>query len=216
MVFVLFGPPGVGKGTQGAMISAQYHIPTISTGLIFRENVIAGTPLGVKVKDMLARGSLVPDNLVIELVMERVSRRDCRNGFLLDGCPRTVGQAESLETMLGPSTFDLKGVLHFEVGDDVLIHRLSGRRVCPHCCATFHVEGMPPKITGVCDRCGGGLVQRSDDRPEAIRNRLLEYHAKTEPLIAFYHERGLLRRIDASGSPKEIHARADQAIQASL
>jgi len=207
MVYVLFGPPGAGKGTQGARISAEYGIPTISTGAIFRENVAAGTPLGMVVRDYMEKGKLVPDEVVIKLVQDRVKQPDCASGFLLDGFPRTVTQAENLEVMLGESGITLDGVLDFEVDEEELIRRLSGRRVCPQCGATYHVINMPPKKPDECDQCGAKLEQRADDMPESVRMRLREYEAKTAPVLDFYRERNLLHVIDASGTPDEVYAR---------
>ncbi len=207
MVYVLFGPPGAGKGTQGARIAAQYGVPTISTGAIFRDNVAAGTPLGLVAKDYMSRGQLVPDEIVVQLVKDRISEPDCAAGFLLDGFPRTINQAEILEVMLGEAGIAIDGVLDFEVGEDELVKRLSGRRTCSKCGATYHIVAVPPRQAGVCDQCGGALEQRADDMPEAIRTRLHEYQAKTAPVLAFYRERGLLREIDANASPDEIFAK---------
>lgn len=212
MVYVLFGPPGVGKGTQGARIATAYGIPSISTGAIFRDNVAAGTQLGMVASDYLAKGKLVPDEIVVKLVRDRVSQPDCAEGFLLDGFPRTLKQAEVLEVMLNEAGIHLDGVLNFEVPEEELVRRLSGRRVCPQCGATFHVDNVPPKKEGICDFCGAALEQRADDRPESVRTRLHEYQAKTAPVLDFYRERGLLRTVDASGSPDEVFERTIQAI----
>lgn len=212
MVYVLFGPPGAGKGTQGARIAAAYSIPSISTGAIFRENVAANTELGRMVSDYMARGILVPDEVVITLVKDRISQPDCAGGFLLDGFPRTVQQAEHLEVMLQETGIQLDGVLNFQAPEDELVRRLSGRRVCPQCGATYHVDNVPPKKEGICDVCGAVLEQRPDDMPESVRTRLREYQAKTAPVLEFYEQRGLLRNIDASGTPEEVFARTVAAI----
>ncbi len=212
MVYVLFGPPGAGKGTQGARIAAQYGVPTISTGAIFRDNVSAGTPLGLVAKDYMSRGQLVPDEIVIQLVKDRIAEPDCAGGFLLDGFPRTINQAEILEVMLGEAGVKIDGVLDFEVEEEELVRRLSGRRTCGKCGATYHVVAVPPRQEGVCDQCGGQLEQRADDMPEAIRTRLREYQAKTAPVLAFYRERGLLREIDAGASPDAIFAKVEEVL----
>jgi len=212
MVFVLFGPPGAGKGTQGARIAAKVGVPTISTGAIFRDNVSAGTPLGTVAKEYMAKGKLVPDEIVVQLVRDRVSQSDCRDGFLLDGFPRTINQAEILEVMLNEAGIALDGVLDFEVGEDELVRRLSGRRVCPQCGATYHIENVPPKKANTCDECGSDLEQRADDMPDSIRTRLREYEAKTAPVLAFYRERNLLREIDAGAGPDEVSVRAEAAM----
>ncbi|NLI00914.1 MAG: adenylate kinase [Chthonomonadales bacterium] len=209
MVYVLFGPPGAGKGTQGARIAAQYGVPTISTGAIFRDNVAAGTPLGLVAKDYMSRGQLVPDEIVVQLVKDRISEPDCAGGFLLDGFPRTINQAEILEVMLNEAGVRIDGVLDFEVDEEELIRRLSGRRTCGKCGATYHIEAVPPRKAGICDQCGSELEQRADDMPEAIRTRLREYQAKTSPVLAFYRERGLLREINANATPDEIYARVE-------
>jgi len=212
MVYVLFGPPGAGKGTQGTRIATAYGIPSISTGAIFRDNVAAGTQLGMVASEYLAKGKLVPDEIVVKLVRDRVSQPDCAQGFLLDGFPRTLKQAEVLEVMLNEAGIRLDGVLNFEVPEEELVRRLSGRRVCPQCGATFHVDNVPPKKEGICDFCGATLEQRTDDKPESVRTRLHEYQAKTAPVLDFYRERGLLRTVDASGTPDEVFERTIQAI----
>lgn len=212
MVYVLFGPPGAGKGTQGARIAAQYGVPTISTGAIFRDNVAAGTPLGLVAKDYMSRGQLVPDEIVVQLVKDRIGEPDCAAGFLLDGFPRTINQAEILEVMLEGAGVKIDGVLDFEVAEEELVRRLSGRRTCGKCGATYHIVAVPPRKTGICDQCGGDLEQRADDQPEAIRTRLREYQAKTAPVLAFYRERGLLREINADASPDEIYAKVEAVL----
>jgi adenylate kinase len=212
MVYVLFGPPGAGKGTQGARIAAQHGIPTISTGAIFRDNVAAGTPLGLIAKDYMSKGQLVPDEIVVQLVKDRITEPDCAAGFLLDGFPRTINQAEILEVMLNEAGIRIDGVLDFEVEEDELVRRLSGRRTCGKCGATYHVVAVPPRVEGVCDQCEGALEQRADDMPEAIRTRLREYQGKTAPVLAFYQERKLLREINANATPDEIYARVEAVV----
>lgn len=213
MIFILFGPPGAGKGTQGARIADALGIPNISTGAIFREMAAAGTPVGLAAKEYMSKGMLVPDEVVVELVKERIKADDCSNGFLLDGFPRTVNQATVLSAMLDGLCLILNGVLNFDVPEVELISRLSGRRFCPGCSATFHVVAVPPRVDGVCDRCGGGLVQRADDAPESVRTRLVEYSSKTEPVLNYYRERGLLINIDANASVDVIFGRVELALQ---
>ena len=204
MIFILFGPPGAGKGTQGARIAEELGIPSISTGAIFREMAAAGTELGEKVKGYMSRGELVPDEVVVALVRERIIKPDCANGFLLDGFPRTIPQADILGATMQEMGLKIDGVLDFEVEDEELVRRLSGRRTCPDCGATYHVVAVPPTVEGVCDACGGKLTQRTDDMPDSIRTRLREYQAKTAPLLAYYQEKGLLREVDASPDPDTI------------
>lgn len=204
MILVLLGPPGAGKGTQGVKIVERCGVPKISTGEIFRDLAAAGTPLGLEARNYWAQGKLVPDDVVVGLVRERISCDDCLKGFILDGFPRTVTQADILNELLAKMGRRMDGVLDFEVDADQLVLRLSGRRSCPHCSATYHVTSKPPIADGRCDHCGCPLVQRTDDNPESIRIRLQEYAAKTAPLLAYYAERGLLHRIDANGTPDEI------------
>lgn len=208
MIYLLFGPPGVGKGTQGARIAHKYAVPIISTGEIFRNLAAAGTPLGRAAKEFTSKGELVPDEIVVALVQQRIAMADCADGFLLDGFPRTINQAEILECTLDDMGLELNGVLSFEACDGELIRRLTGRRTCSRCGATYHIRAMPPTREGICDRCGGELVQRADDTEEAIRTRLREYEAKTAPLLSFYRKRGLLRSVDAAAAPDTVAARA--------
>ncbi len=212
MILVLLGPPGAGKGTQGAKIVQRCRVPKISTGEIFRDLAAAGTPLGLEARSYWIQGKLVPDNIVVDLVRERVSCDDCNNGFILDGFPRTVTQADILENLLAGMNRNMSGVLDFAVDADALVHRLSGRRTCPNCSATYHLTAQPPRTDGHCDHCGSALVQRKDDTPDSIRVRLQEYAAKTAPLLAYYTERGLLHRIDANGTPEEIFAGLESAL----
>ena len=182
MNLILLGAPGAGKGTQGELISEKLHIPTISTGQMLREAMANGSPLGKKVKDYMESGSLVPDEIIIDLILERVSEDDCENGFILDGVPRTLSQAEVM---------DQKGVridyvVSLEVSDEAITGRMSGRRVCDQCGATFHIASNPSKTEGVCDHCGGALIIRKDDEPETVKHRLEVYHATTEVLKDYY------------------------------
>ncbi len=195
MRIILLGEPGAGKGTYSAELIKKFSIPQISTGDMLRSAVKAGTELGLKAQEFMKKGALVPDSVVIGLIQERIKLDDARQGFILDGFPRTVPQAESLEQMLHDQKIQLDGVIKIEVGHQVLIRRLTGRRVCPNCGATFNIETMKPKVAGICDKCGKELIQRADDKPETIENRLSVYRKDTEPLIAFYETKGLLKRV---------------------
>ena len=191
--FIFLGPPGAGKGSLAVKVAEDYKIPHISTGDIFRANIKAQTPLGVKVKAIIDSGSLVSDELTFELVKDRLSQDDCKNGYILDGFPRTIPQAEMLETLVS----DVK-VVNFTIKDDIVIRRLSTRRVCKSCGANFNVLTLPPKVEGVCDKCGGELYQRDDDKQESILHRMDVYREQTEPLINFYKEKGKITDLDAS------------------
>jgi adenylate kinase len=196
MNLVLLGPPGAGKGTQAARIIEKYAIPHISTGDIFRKNIKEGTELGKKAQEYMNKGELVPDSLVIEIALDRLNEDDCKVGFLLDGFPRTVEQAEALDAYLADKGQQVDKVLDMDVKKEILMERLTGRRVCKDCGATYNVVGMPPKKEGVCDVCGGELGTRADDAPETVRKRLAVFHAETEPLKAFYEKRGKLRSVE--------------------
>ncbi len=213
MILVLMGPPGSGKGTQGARISEVYGIPRISTGDTLREMAAAGTPLGLEAKKYSSQGLLVPDEIVVGLIKERIQADDCRKGFILDGFPRTVPQAEALDAMLQAAGREVNKVLNFEVDEEELVLRLSGRRVCTQCGATYHVKFMPPKVEGVCDACGGRLEQRADDAPESVRRRLVEYVQKTAPVLDYYRQKGNLEQVDATPDPDTIFARVRELIQ---
>lgn len=189
MRLILLAAPGAGKGTQAEILSKHYAIPTISTGAILRQNIKDGTELGKIVKDLIDNGQLVPDDIMIQLMNERLSADDCKNGFILDGFPRTLAQAEALDR----SDISIDKVLNIHVPDEKIIARLSGRLECSKCATTFHKEYRKPKVDGVCDNCGGKLVVRDDDKPETVKSRLATYHAQTEPLLQFYKEKGMLR-----------------------
>ena len=191
--FIFLGPPGAGKGSLAVKVAEDYKIPHISTGDIFRANIKAQTPLGVKVKAIIDSGSLVSDELTFELVKDRLAQDDCKNGYILDGFPRTIPQAEMLEKLVN----DVK-VVNFEIQDEIVIRRLSTRRVCKACGANFNVLTLPPKVEGVCDKCGGELYQRDDDKQESILHRMDVYREQTEPLINFYKEKGKITDLDAS------------------
>ena len=198
MKLVLLGAPGAGKGTQGAILSEKLNIPTISTGNILRAAMKDGTPLGEKVKVYMDGGQLVPDELVIELVLERITQPDCKNGYILDGFPRTIPQAWALER----NHVFLDAAVSLEVPDELIVNRMSGRRRCPECGMTFHIANSPPKTEGVCDFCGTQLVSRKDDAPETVLSRLATYHQQTEPLKDFYAKRGKLKLIESQSSIK--------------
>lgn len=204
MNLILLGPPGAGKGTQAQMISERYHIPQISTGDILRKAVKENTPLGRKAKEFMERGELVPDEIVVGIVEQRLKQSDCERGFILDGFPRTRQQAEALQTILANIGKAIHHVINIEVEDEELIRRLSGRRTCRDCGAMFHLVFAPPKKEGICDRCGGTLYQREDDKEETIKIRLKEYERQTAPLIEYYQEKKTLRSIHGIGNKEEI------------
>ena len=192
MKLIMLGAPGAGKGTQAAILSERLGIPTISTGNILRAAVKNGTPVGLQAKSYMDAGKLVPDEVIIGIIAERLAEDDCQGGFILDGVPRTIAQAEALEK--AGVKFDC--VLDIEVSDEEIVSRMSGRRACTACGATYHVKAAPPKTEGVCDACGGKLVQRDDDKPETVQSRLAVYHAQTEPLKDFYAQRGVLKTVE--------------------
>lgn len=198
MNIILLGPPGAGKGTQATRIVEEYNIPHISTGDIFRENIKEGTELGKKAQEYMNNGELVPDSLVIEIAEDRLSRDDCESGFLLDGFPRTVEQAEALDNFLASRGSKVDCVLDIDVKKDILMKRLLGRRVCKKCGATFNVSGMPPKKEGICDVCGGDLYTRADDTEETVNNRIDVYNRQTKPLLAYYERVGNIEHLDGS------------------
>lgn len=203
---ILMGPPGAGKGTQAAVLVERMQIPHISTGDMFRAAIKAGTPLGLKAKEYLDSGALVPDEVTIGIVEDRLREADSAHGFILDGFPRTTAQADALERLLDKLNFPLNGVLNFVVDENVLLERLTGRRICRQCGATYHMVFAPPVQSGQCDKCGGELYQRSDDTLETAQNRLAVYQNQTAPLIAYYQERGLLREIQGDqGIDQVLH-----------
>ncbi len=204
MNLILLGPPGAGKGTQAAKLVEKYATPQISTGDMLRAAVKAGSPMGTKAKEFMDAGALVPDDVVVGIVAERIAQDDCRLGFMLDGFPRTTGQADALGGMMKERGLVLDHVVCIQVEDDELVGRLTGRRTCRECMTPFHVAFSPPKRDGVCDKCGGELYQRDDDQAEAIRARLKTYADQTRPLIDYYEQRGLLRPVDGVGSPDVV------------
>jgi adenylate kinase len=210
---VLVGPPGAGKGTQAQFIASHLSIPKISTGDIFRANVSGNTPLGQKAKEYMDRGDLVPDEVTIAMVRDRLAEEDAQEGFLLDGFPRTVPQAETLKKILSEMDRKLDLVLELVVDDDEVVRRLSGRRTCRKCGRIWHVAFDPPTKDGVCDNCGGELFQRDDDREETIRHRLEVYQEQTAPLASFYADEGILVGLDATGPVEEVTERALAALR---
>jgi adenylate kinase len=202
---ILLGAPGSGKGTQAKKISAQFSIPQISTGDMLREAVKNGTEMGIRAKSYMDQGGLVPDEVVVGIVRERLKAPDCREGFILDGFPRTIHQAEELDRVLRELGKEITIVLSLDVDENALMERLCGRRTCPGCGAMYHVKFNPPGAEGKCDKCGGELVQREDDREETIRTRLANYRKSTEPLIGYYKGRGRIRSVHASGEIDAIY-----------
>ena len=202
---ILFGPPGAGKGTQAARLQEDFRLPYVATGDILRAAVKDGTELGMKAKGFMDAGELVPDELVIDLIVDRIGVDDARDGFILDGFPRTRAQADALGVAFDRLGRRITAVLLFDVPDEELVRRISGRRVSVKTGRVYHVESDPPKHEGRCDVDGSRLVQRDDDKPEVVEKRLAVYHDETEPLVSYYDERGLLRRVDGTRSPTEVH-----------
>ena len=200
---VLLGPPGAGKGTQAVRLVEKYGVPQISTGDIFRKNIKEGTELGKKAQEYMNAGGLVPDELVVDLVKDRLMQDDCANGYLLDGFPRTIAQAEQLDEFLKEQGTKLDAVINFEVGYDTLMERLTGRRLCKACGASYHIKNFPPKTDGVCDKCGGELIQRDDDTEETARKRIEVYEESTAPLIEYYTKSGDLKNFNAEKDASE-------------
>ena len=199
MKIVLLGPPGAGKGTQAERISRTFNIPTISTGNILRTATEEGTSIGLQAKAYMDAGKLVPDEIIIGIVQERLMQEDCAEGYILDGVPRTIVQAEILEA----EGISFDAVVSMEVSDLTIMARMTGRRICDRCGTSYHLTAVPPKTQGICDLCGGKLIQRKDDAPETVKARLDVYHRETEPLLAFYAQRGLLRAVNACGTVEE-------------
>ena len=204
MRVVLLGPPGVGKGTQASNIVKKYNIPHISTGDIFRANIKAGTKLGITAKEYMDKGLLVPDDLVVSIVKDRLSKDDCAKGFLLDGFPRTVDQAEALDIELKEMGIKLDKVVNIEADKDILIDRAIGRRICKTCGATYHIKNNPPKVANTCDLDGGELYQRDDDTVETVTTRIQVYQEQTQPLIKYYREQGLILDVDGTKPIEDV------------
>jgi adenylate kinase len=204
MKIIMLGAPGAGKGTQAQMIAEQYHIPHISTGDIFRANIKNGTELGKKAKEFMDKGQLVPDELTVQLLLDRVAQDDCKDGYVLDGFPRTIPQADVLDQELTKLGDKVDYAINVDVPDENIIHRMSGRRACLKCGATYHIEHIPPKKEGICDKCGSELVQREDDKPETVKNRLSVYHEQTQPLIEYYTRKNILKTVDGTRDMKDV------------
>ena len=204
MKIIMLGAPGAGKGTQAKKIAAQYSIPHISTGDIFRANIKNNTELGQKAKTYMDKGELVPDSLVVDLIMDRFKEADCANGYVLDGFPRTIPQAEALDNALKAHGEKVDFAINVEVPDENIINRMSGRRACVGCGATYHIKYNPTKVEGVCDACGEKLILRDDDKPETVKNRLSVYHEQTQPLIDYYNKAGVLAEVDGTKDLEDV------------
>ena len=204
MKIIMLGAPGAGKGTQAKMIADKYQVPHISTGDIFRANIKNGTELGKKAKEYMDKGQLVPDELTVEILLDRVAQDDCKNGYVLDGFPRTIPQADVLDTELTKLGDKVDYAINVDVPDENIVRRMSGRRACLKCGATYHIEHIPPKKEGICDNCGSELVQRDDDKPETVQNRLSVYHEQTQPLIDYYNKKGILKSVDGTKDMQEV------------
>ena len=206
MKIIMLGAPGAGKGTQAKMIADKYGVPHISTGDIFRANIKNGTELGMEAKIYMDQGLLVPDELTVRILLDRVAQDDCKNGYVLDGFPRTIPQAEVLDSELTKLGDHIDYAINVDVPDENIVKRMSGRRACLTCGATYHIEHVPPKKEGICDVCGSELVLRDDDKPETVKNRLNVYHEQTQPLIDFYTEKGVLKTVDGTVPMEEVFA----------
>lgn len=206
MKIIMLGVPGAGKGTQAKMIADKYGVPHISTGDIFRANIKNGTELGMEAKKYMDQGLLVPDELTVRILLDRVAQDDCKNGYVLDGFPRTIPQAEVLDCELTKLGDHIDYAINVDVPDENIVKRMSGRRACLTCGATYHIEHVPPKKEGICDVCGSELVLRDDDKPETVKNRLNVYHEQTQPLIDFYTEKGVLKTVDGTVPMEEVFA----------
>lgn len=204
MKIIMLGAPGAGKGTQAQMTADKYKVPHISTGDIFRANIKNGTELGMEAKKYMDQGLLVPDELTVKILLDRVAKEDCKDGYVLDGFPRTIPQAEVLDKALAERGESIDYAVDVDVPDENIVKRMSGRRACLSCGATFHLEHVPPKEEGICDRCGKELVLRDDDKEETVLNRLKVYHDQTQPLIQFYKNKGVMQAVDGTKSMQEV------------
>ncbi len=204
MKIIMLGAPGAGKGTQAKMIADKYGIPHVSTGDIFRANIKNGTELGMEAKKYMDQGLLVPDELTVKILLDRVANEDCKNGYVLDGFPRTIPQANVLDKALTELGDQIDFAIDVDVPDENIVKRMGGRRACLSCGATYHIEHVPPKAEGICDTCGEKLVLRDDDKPETVQNRLNVYHEQTQPLIEFYETKGVLRTVDGTQDMKDV------------
>ena len=206
MKIIMLGAPGAGKGTQAKMIADKYQVPHVSTGDIFRANIKNGTELGMEAKKYMDQGQLVPDELTVKILLDRVAQPDCEKGYVLDGFPRTIPQAEVLDKALAELNESIDYAINVDVPDENIVRRMSGRRACLSCGATYHIEHIPPKQEGICDTCGQELVLREDDKPETVLNRLEVYHKQTQPLIDFYTSKGVLESVDGTVDMKDVFA----------
>lgn len=206
MKIIMLGAPGAGKGTQAKMIADQYGLPHISTGDIFRANIKNGTELGMEAKKYMDQGLLVPDELTVKILLDRVAQEDCQKGYVLDGFPRTIPQAQVLDKALNELGDQIDYAINVDVPDENIINRMSGRRACVACGATYHIVHVPTKVEGICDRCGKELILRDDDKPETVKNRLNVYHEQTQPLLDFYDKKGVLKSVDGTVDMKEVFA----------
>lgn len=206
MKIIMLGAPGAGKGTQAKMIAQKYGVPHVSTGDMFRANIKNGTELGMEARKYMDQGLLVPDELTVRILLDRVAQEDCKNGYVLDGFPRTIPQAQVLDNALTESGNQIDYAINVEVPDENIIRRMSGRRACLTCGATYHMEHVPPKKEGICDACGSELVLRDDDKAETVKNRLDVYHKQTQPLIDFYMEKGVLESVDGTLPMEDVFA----------
>lgn len=206
MKIVMLGAPGAGKGTQAKMIAAKYEIPHISTGDIFRSNIKNGTELGKKAKEYMDQGLLVPDELTVDLVIDRLAQEDCKNGYILDGFPRTIPQAEALDAALAKRSEKMDFAVNVDVPDENIVNRMSGRRACTKCGATYHVVYNPSSRGDICEACGDKLILRDDDKPETVQKRLTVYHAQTQPLIDYYQKQGILKTVDGTQDMNDVFA----------
>jgi len=204
MKIIMLGAPGAGKGTQAQMIAEKYNLPHVSTGDIFRANIKNGTELGREAKGYMDRGVLVPDELTVRILLDRVAQEDCKNGYILDGFPRNIPQAEVLDKELEKLGDKIDVAIDMEVPDESIIRRMAGRRACAGCGATYHIENVPPKKEGICDKCGEALILRDDDREETVKNRLNVYHEQTQPLIEFYTKKGILKTVDGTQDMMDV------------
>ena len=212
MKIIMLGAPGAGKGSQASRIAMEYQLPHISTGDIFRANLKEETELGKKAKSFMDKGELVPDDITIAMLLERIHKEDCKNGYILDGFPRTIPQAEALKEALAKKDEKIDLALDVEASDELIIKRMAGRRTCPACGAIYHIVSLPPKTEGICDRCGADLIQRKDDNEETVKNRLKIYHEVTEPLISYYKKEGILEEIDGAEELDKVFEKVKRII----
>lgn len=212
MKIIMLGAPGAGKGSQASRIAKEYQLPHISTGDIFRANLKEETELGKRAKSFMDKGELVPDDITIAMLLDRIHKEDCKNGYILDGFPRTIPQAEALKEALAKKDEKIDLALDVEASDELIIKRMAGRRTCPACGAIYHIVTLPPKTEGICDRCGADLIQRKDDNEETVKNRLKIYHEVTEPLISYYQKEGILEEIDGAEELDKVFEKVKRII----